>query len=462
MTKWVYFMTLFVGAAVCIWLILLNARMAAESTSTANELERSEKSVTDLEKQLDEARSKADAAGRKVAILEQEVAALTEQRASDRHVLQDLWEMVLNNTRAKAAPAPAEEQTAERAQEQIARQTEQQETVTYDIDTIREILSTGGGFEAAVKQIVTSDRIGATLAAHSEHPVYWAAAATFDDNPETAIAYLEEAAKLYPDSKILLSSLVETKIAHGAIDESLMAQIDEMKRIDPANALGDCYTAASQFKSGDIDGALQSLAQAGAKDRFADDRMDLLMARYDYFLEGGATEGTAIGLSAFDLPLSHMAIMRDVEKQSMIHVDALVAAGQYDEALKTAQDVSNIGGSLSSSGRFLVYDRVGMAMQKSTLQRQKQIYERQGNIAQIDKIDVQLQAIEERSAMIDVMAQTFGSVMENMTEQDIAAYVDGTVLNGEFSTIQSIPEIAEALRKAQQAQDTQVVEQISP
>jgi len=470
MTKWVYFMTLFAGAAVCIGLIVLNARMAAESSSTGRELERSEKAAANTAEQLGKTESRADAAERQVRVLEQEVAALNEQRTSDREVLQDLWEMVLNNTRAKAAPAPAERQAMEQAQEQIARSAEQQEAVTYGIDTIREIISTGGGLEAAVRRIVTSDRIASTLEAHSEHPVYWAAAATLAEDPDAAAAYLEEAAKLYPDSKVVLSSLVEAKIAQGTIDESLTAQIDKMKKIDPANALADCYAAASQFKSGDIEGALQSLSQAGDKDRFADDRMDLLMARYDYFLEAGATEGTAIGLSAFELPLSHMSMLREMEKQSIAQADALAAAGQYDQALKIAQDVSNVGGSLSSSGRFLVYDRVGMAMQKSALEQQLRIYESRGDAGLIEKIDAQLQAIEQRSAIIDVMGQTFGeqrsaiidvmgqtfgSVLANMTEQDVAAYVDGTVLNGEFSTLQAIPEVAEALDQAQQAQNVE-------
>ena len=462
MTKWVHFMTLFAGSAVCIGLILLNARMAAESSSTGLELERSEKTVAGLTEQLGKAESQAKAAGRKVELLEQEVAALTEQRVSDRQVLKDLWEMVLNNTRAKAALAPAERKAIERAQEQIARQAEQEQPVRYDIETIKDILSAGGGLEAAVRKIVTSEQIVSTLEAHSEHPAYWAAAATLAEDPDSAIAYLEEAARLYPDSKVVLSSLVEAKIAQGSIDESLMAHIDEMKRNDPANALADCYAAVSQFKSGDVEGALQSLSQAGAKYRFADDRMDLLMARYDYFLEGGATEGMAIGLSAFELPLSHMAMMRDMEKQSMTQADALAAAGQYDQALKIAQDVSNVGASLSSSGRFLVYDRVGMAMQRSALEQQLRIYESRGDAGQIEKIDAQLQAIEQRSAIIDVMGQTFGSVLANMTEQDLAAYVDGTVLNGEFSTLQAIPEIAEALAQARQAQEAQVGQTTPP
>ena len=43
--------------------------------------------------------------------------------------------------------------------------------------------------------------------------------------------------------------------------------------------------------------------------------------------------------------------------------------------------------------------------------------------------------------------------MADMTEQDLADYVDGTVLNGEFSTLQAMPEIAEALERAKEAQE---------
>ncbi len=187
-----------------------------------------------------------------------------------------------------------------------------------------------------------------------------------------------------------------------------------------------------------------------------------MMARYDYFLDGGASDSMAIGLSAFDLPLSHMGIMRSMGNSAMEQVSALSAAGQYDQALQIAQNVSNIGRSLSSSGRFLVYDRVGMAMQQSALEQQRLIHESFGDVTQIQKIDVQLQAIDERSSMIDVMAQTFGGVMQNMTEQDIADYVDAVVLNGEFSTLQDIPEIAEALTLANQEQPDQTAEPQAP
>jgi hypothetical protein len=101
-------------------------------------------------------------------------------------------------------------------------------------------------------------------------------------------------------------------------------------------------------------------------------------------------------------------------------------------------------------------------MQKSALEQQRQIYEGLGDIRQVQEIDVQLQAVDERSSMIDVMAGTFGAVMQRMTDQDIADYVDGVILNGEFSTLQDIPEIAEALARAQAEQGSQPAEVNTP
>jgi hypothetical protein len=100
---------------------------------------------------------------------------------------------------------------------------------------------------------------------------------------------------------------------------------------------------------------------------------------------------------------------------------------------------------VSSSGRFLVHDRVGIDLQEAGLTEQRQIYAALGDTAKTQEIDSKLQAIQERAATIDTMAQSFGSVMANMTEEDLAAYVDGTILNGEFATLQNIPEIAQQM-----------------
>ena len=51
------------------------------------------------------------------------------------------------------------------------------------------------------------------------------------------------------------------------------------------------------------------------------------------------------------------------------------------------------------------------------------------------------------------MARIFGGVMAKMSEEDLARYVNQTILNGEFATLQGMPEIAEALVQAQTKMD---------
>ncbi len=49
-----------------------------------------------------------------------------------------------------------------------------------------------------------------------------------------------------------------------------------------------------------------------------------------------------------------------------------------------------------------------------------------------------------------------------MTDQDIAGYIDSTILKGEFSTLQDIPVIADALARLTQQQSDGADEPQSP
>jgi len=457
MKQWAYFIFMSVITVICVCFIALNMRSVRRLSSATIELE-----------QYKKASSERDLANQKVSRLEAEVSSLREQRKADQRVIENLREMMQQNKPAEVKQDAKEQVVVEQSLGLLTEKQQQdviedeEEIVKYDADMLREMISSAGGLEEAIRQIVTSEGIDSTLQEHNENPAYWVAAASLAQDPEAALAYLEEAAKLYPDSSMALTSLVEAHFAQDRIDESTMAYIDQMKKIDPTNALADCYAAYCQFNNGDIDGALQSLSQASIKDRFADDSIDLLMARNDYFLNEGSSDSVALGLSAFDLPLSHMGMLREIGEHSMAQAEVLYAAGQYEGALQIVTEVSKLGGTLSSSGRFVISDRVGMAMQISAFQEQKQIYEAMGDVAKVTEIDSQLQAIQERSDTIDIMVQAFGGVMQNMNDQDLADYVNGTILKGEFSTLQDIPEIAEALEQARKQQEEESSETGTP
>lgn len=458
MKQWAYFIFISLSTVICVCLIGLNVRSVRRVSSATIELERYKKAITELEGRIKKANSEKDLASQKVSQLERDVSVLRkesqrllEQQKADRKVIENLREMMRQSKPAEVIKDAKEQALVDQKQQQDVKDAGE-EAVKYDAESVMKMISSGGSLKDAINRIITSEGINSTLQQHNENPAHWVAAASLAQDPEAELEYLEQAAGLYPGSSMAISSLINAQIAHKQLDESTMAYIDQMKKVDPTNALADCYAAYCQFNSSDIEAALQSLSQASMKDRFADDSIDLLMARNDYFLNEGCSDAISLGLSAFDLPFSHMSMLRDIGDYAIQQADALYAAGQYENALQIATDASKLGGTLSSSGRFIINDRVGMALQISAIGKAKQIYEALGDVAKSAEIDSQLQAVQQRSETIDIMVRAFGGVLQNMTEQDIADYVNSTILNGEFSTLQNLPEIAAALEQARKKQ----------
>jgi len=465
MKQWAYFILISLITVICICFIALNMRSVRRLSSAAIELEQYKKTIADLEGQIKKASSERDLANQKVSRLEAEVSSLLEQRKADQRAIGNLREMIqqpFDSAQGEDTSLRAEQKRGIEQKPQQNVEEAKEEVVKYDAELVREMMSSGGGLEETIRRIVTSEGIDSTLQQHSDNPAHWVAAASLAKDPDASLEYLEQAAELYPDSSMALTSLVGAYITRDRIDESTLAYIDQMKKVDPTNALADCYAAYCQFSNGDIEGALQSLSQASVKDRFADDSIDLLMARNDYFLSEGCSSSVALGLSAFDLPLSHMGMLREIGEYSMVQADTLYGTSRYEDALQIVTDVSKLGGTLSSSGRFIVSDRVGMALQISALERAKQIYEALGDITKTTEVDSQLLAVGDRSETIDIMVQVFGGVMANMNDQELADYVNGTILNGEFSTLQNIPEIAAALEQARKQREEESSETGTP
>jgi tetratricopeptide (TPR) repeat protein len=427
MIKRLWLPAILLTAVACAVLVILNVRTNKRLSSATADLAHSRKTISDLEEQLQNAESERDSASQKMRELQQELASLMKQRKEDGLVIEALWRGLRPDVRGTG------------------------KVVRFDAEAIRKLLtSSEGDLETLIGQILTAEGIAATLKEHSEDPIYWVAAASLMQDKDEALKYLQEAVRIHPESAVVLSALVEALIAKGQFDETTMGHIAQLKQVDPANSLPDYYDARCRFEAGDIQGALQSLAEASLKDRFADNRMDLLMAQYDYFLNGGCSDSIAKGLAAFTLPLNHMAILRDAGRDAMEQARASIAAGQYEEALRIADSVSRTGSNLSSSGRFLIYDLVGMALQKMALNEQRRIYEAWGNAFQIEQIDSQLASLEDRLSLMKAMASSFGADFQNMTEEDIAKYVDGVIRNGEFSTLRDLPGVADAVRRARE------------
>jgi len=373
-----------------------------------------------------ETRLRAEAAERErleeeVRAVNNRVVVLTEERNGDRALIAQLWGLV-----HAGVSRPDGKSTEGHA-------------ATHDLAALKKLAQANGGdLRKVVRQVLTPEALNASLQRHADEPGFWVAAASLCEDPAQAMQYLETAASRFPESAIAQASLIEAKRDLKQADPATRTAIENLRKHDPTSSLADDYDAYFRFQEGDTTGALQALAAASEKDRFADQRMELMMDRYQCLLENGCSDGGALALSAFSLGFEHLPMLREAGQKALEQAQAAYAAGEQERALSMADYVARIGRNLSASGRFIVYDRVGIELQEAALMAKRRFYDAGGNAFQVGETDFQLGALQRRSAQIRDMTDAFGGILANMTDEGVVRYIETTIMHGEFSTLQNL------------------------
>lgn len=360
------------------------------------------------------------------------VSALTAQRDADRALLADLWQLLLKKTMPGSATGAAVHAS-----------------VKYDADAIRRLSSSlGGSLEEVLKAVVTEENLQRTMSEHAQDPAYWVAGASLLSDRKSALAQLERAADLYPNSPTVLAALIEARMNDGLFDDATMAYVDRLRQADPNNAWADYYAACVQFRSGRVQEGLRSLQEAGTKKEFSDHATETIMARYDFLLNEGCSDSMALSLSALTLSYPQLVLLKKMAADASLRVQELSDRQQYAEALQIAESLIRAGRSIPSSGRFIIYDRVGTGVFQSGLFAMKEVYEDMGDSARAREIDSQLQGISQRASLIETMVQSFGPALHDMDEAGLVAYIKAAMIDGEFSALQNLPSVARGMEGA--------------
>lgn len=384
-------------------------------------LVRSQRGARLLEAQLREAHADHHRLADERKALDRRVLMLTEEQEADRHLIGQLWRLIQEDR------PPSGAQTAGRPPS------------SYDLTRLKAMVqASGGSLDAVVREVLPPERLDATLQRHATQPAFWVAAASMCADRHQAMQYLEAAAARFPDSAIAQAALIEAKKGLTSTDPATRAAIHNLRQADPTSSLADHYDAFFRFKEGDLAGGLQALGAASEKGRFADHRMELMMSRYECLRENGCSDGGALALSAFSLSFEPLPMLREVSQRALQQAQAAFAAGQFEQAVQTAEYVARVGRNLSASGRFLVYDRVGMELQQTALEAQREFQQAANDTFQAGEIDFQLGAIQERAAQVNALAGAFGGMLASMTDDDIVRYIESAIMHGEFATLQRL------------------------
>jgi tetratricopeptide (TPR) repeat protein len=408
---------------------LLNAK---KMQAMALLLEDQEKIIATLKEQIRVLDQQGIAENIRAKQLEASMSEMAAQHKVERNLIEELWRMLMK--RSSSASANILTQTT---------------APKYDGEVIKKMASEcGGDLSAVLKKVVTEEGLRATLDKHSSEPDYWVACASLLGDKTAALKQLEQAAILYPDSPTVLMALVKTRLAEKMYDASTLAYIDQLKRADRDNAWADYFEAAVLFRTGHAQDALRTLMAARNKSRCSDDTIETLVARHDYLLQAGCSYPTALGLSAFTYDFPQLVLLTQMRENVQEQMQSLTSSGRYEEALQLAETLTRMGSLVSASGPFVVYDRVGTSLFQSGVCAQKAVYEAMGNTSLAGETEQKLQALKDRISIMDTMVAAFGKALPEMSVEDLAAYIEDAMADGEFAALQTLPSVAHDMEQA--------------
>jgi hypothetical protein len=172
------------------------------------------------------------------------------------------------------------------------------------------------------------------------------AAANFPGDPRVQLAVLQS--DLFPDQR--------------------REWLERFKRSAPDNALAGYLSALDHFKNGDVAAAARDLAGASAQPLFRDYTIELMQDVEELRL-GAGQSAVAAGIAAMQVPLPHLARLKQLGQEMTTLREHYLAAGDTASAEAMARMVLGLADRLTQGegGRLLIDQMVGVAIERRLL-----------------------------------------------------------------------------------------------
>lgn len=185
--------------------------------------------------------------------------------------------------------------------------------------------------------------------------------------PEEAAARLREAVDQYPDNAQMRYMLARTLAANPETRGEALEQIAALNTLSPDNSLGRYMEAQMRLESGDVDGALASLAQGMSLESAAAFGLADAQNRGAALAAAGAGEDLARFLAYAQAGRSQYAELTTLGDGLMAQGAAYEDAKDYETAAELYQGVQRLGEQVVEGASFTNEQLAGMDLQMTAL-----------------------------------------------------------------------------------------------
>ena len=248
--------------------------------------------------------------------------------------------------------------------------------------------------------------------------------------------YLFEAATNFPnDPQVQLAVL-----SRDAFPEERRKWLEAFKASSPSNSLANYLSAADYFKNRKPDDAVQELLAASGKTEFQNYAMETLLNGEELLTDGGksARESAIFAMSGMaEENLPQMASCKVVAQGIRDLLKQKVAAGDTESAVNLAQLGFDLAGKINSgdSGKFLINQLVGMAVEQATFSQldQNTAYDFLGGRTPVQAVE----ELKRQKTEFSKLIQDFGPAQMQMmmSDSETASYMQRLEIYGELEAM---------------------------
>jgi hypothetical protein len=242
--------------------------------------------------------------------------------------------------------------------------------------------------------------------------------------------YLEEARQRHADHP----HVAFTAFFKSNSPEESRRLIESLKQADPSNALADYLSAREHFKAGEMDLAVRDLVSANSKYGWRDYSGDFIQNAEETYLAAGYSAAEAKAMASLDLPLPHLAQLRDLGRQ----IGDLAGLYRQDGDMASAQAALEMGVTLAhrishgSGPSWLIQDLVGLSAERNLLQGIDPAtpYDYSGRT-----VNDRLSEIARKQEDLKQLGRQTEDVLLRLSEPDLILFLDRWKTSGEIAAM---------------------------
>jgi RNA polymerase sigma factor (sigma-70 family) len=328
--------------------------------------------------------------------------------------------------KARSAPggAPAADPQATAAAEDAS---------TLGLDLLREMIKSND----YKIEILTPQTIEETLEKNGRKASFLVAAALLSKDDEKASRYLEEALGKDPQSPAALSTAISMALAKGDTGERTRGLIETLKSSDPSNCLAGYFAAAMRLRDGDPAAALADLREAGARIHLQDYVGSNLSTSESFFNDAGASPGLSRAMATISSRMDALRVIVDLSEGIAQETSRRLDGGDPASAMPFILAQARLGNQVASSGHFMLVDVHGIRIENRALQAELKVLESagQGQGERSQEIARRLALNAEQIAHMRSVADTFASLIPDLSESEVLDYMSRVSSEGEISAL---------------------------